>query len=67
MRLTAALGSLGAVVEIGGVRYAATHAAFLEGVPAYPSDPFVNDFYGYFPCADGVCLFPKTNLVPMPD
>jgi methionyl-tRNA formyltransferase len=67
VRLVGALGSLGAVVEIGGTRYAATHAAFLEGTPEYPAEAFVNDFYGYFPCADGICLFPKSNLAAMPD
>ena len=67
VRLIGALGSLGAVVEIGGVRYTATHAAFSAGTPAYPAEAFVNDFYGYFPCADGVCLFPKSNLLPIPD
>ncbi len=65
LRLVSALGSLGAVADIGGIRYLVTHAEFLPGTAAHVAPAFVNDFYGYFPCADGVCLFPKANLSRM--
>jgi methionyl-tRNA formyltransferase len=67
LRLVGALGGLGVVVEIEGLRYVATHAEFIKKTPVFSTGAFVNDFYGYFPCADGICLFPKTNLVRMPD
>jgi methionyl-tRNA formyltransferase len=57
-RLVAALGALGVYFSIEGARYIATQAQMIKGSNA-PTLPFINDFYAYFPCADGVCLFPR--------
>jgi len=65
VRLIGALGGLGVVVEIAGIRYVATQVRFSAGAAAFPADPFVNDFYGYLACADGVCLFPKAGIAAM--
>jgi methionyl-tRNA formyltransferase len=61
-RLIAAMGPLGACVTIDGTNYLATR---VEGVPSDDTErgsPFVNWFYGYYPCADGYCLFPRADL-----
>jgi methionyl-tRNA formyltransferase len=64
--LVGALGSLGAFIRIDGEDYIATAVETIPDLPEKFDNPYVNDFYGYFPCADGYCLFPKANLYPAP-
>jgi methionyl-tRNA formyltransferase len=62
-KLVGALGALGVVVDIAGIRYVATQVRIVSGKPDFPMQAFVNDFYGFFPCADATCLFPKASLL----
>lgn len=60
--LVQAMGELGACVTIGGVGYRVMRAEAVVTDPPPSGLAYVNNFYGYYPCADGYCLFPRADL-----